>query len=113
MTNQDLEHKRQLERQLDQIIPQLEQLLHYQKLNYEPYKEKRTKFAIRALLDIRGIKNLKAFHYGDNSENTKTNKQKLLDAIDNQISKLNEEYAKDIIFGLNIAKDLINKHEAL
>ena len=66
MTAQDnLRRKAEYEHGLDNMIVQLESLLHLQKLNYEPYNEKQTKIAIRALLNIRGIKNLKAFHVGD------------------------------------------------
>lgn len=61
----DYKRKQVLESELDDMIVKLEELLHLQSLNYEPYHEKRTKAAIRALLDIRGIKNLKAFHVGD------------------------------------------------
>ena len=57
-----LKNHSRLVQDLDNIIIQLQQLLHYQKLNYEPYNEKQTKKAIRALLNIRGIKNLKAFN---------------------------------------------------
>ena len=39
------------------------------------------------------------------------NKQKLLEQIEEQIKTLNPKYAKDIIFGLNIAKDIINKSD--
>ena len=39
------------------------------------------------------------------------NKQELLEQIDQQIKTLNPSYAKDIIFGLNIAKDIINKSD--
>jgi len=54
-----------LEQNLDTIIIQLEELLRLQQLSYEPYKERQTKIAIRALLNIRGIKNLKSFHVGE------------------------------------------------
>jgi len=60
--------KQQYERNLDNIVRDLEQLLKYQEMNYEPYNERQTKIAIRALLNIRGFKNLKSFHYGDNEK---------------------------------------------
>ena len=60
--------KLELERQLDSMIDQLRELLKLQQRNYEPYNEKQTKIAIRALLNIRGFKNLKSFHYGDNEQ---------------------------------------------
>jgi len=66
MNKQDYEYKNSLERDLDGIIQHLEQLLNLQKQNYEPYKERQTKAAIRALLNIRGFTNLKSFHEGDN-----------------------------------------------
>ena len=60
--------KQQYERNLDNVVRDLEQLLKYQEMNYEPYNERQTKIAIRALLNIRGFKNLKSFHYGDNEK---------------------------------------------
>lgn len=48
--------------QLDGIIEHLEELQKYQEANYEPYAVKENKKAIRALLNIRGFKNLKSFH---------------------------------------------------
>jgi len=50
------ERKQNLELQLDGIIDLLRELLDLQERNYEPYKEKQTKLAIRALLNIRGLK---------------------------------------------------------
>ena len=47
---------------VDSMIGILQDLLKLQQQNYEPYKEEQTKKAIRALLNIRGIKNLKAFN---------------------------------------------------
>jgi hypothetical protein len=52
----DFQRKINIEYQLDGIIDLLRQLLLLQKANYEPYKEKQTKLAIRALLNIRGLK---------------------------------------------------------
>ena len=52
----NFKRKVQIEQQLDGIIDLLRELLKCQKLNYEPYKEKQTKLAIRALLNIRGLK---------------------------------------------------------
>ena len=60
--------KQQYERNLDNVVRDLEQLLKYQEMNYEPYNERQTKIAMRALLNIRGFKNLKSFHYGDNEQ---------------------------------------------
>ncbi len=68
MTNSsedNLKRKRELELELNDIIPKLEELLKLQSLNYEPYREGQTKAAIRALLNIKGLKNLKSFHKGD------------------------------------------------
>ena len=48
--------KQNLESQLDGIIELLRELRKLQSLNYEPYKEKQTKLAIRALLNIRGLR---------------------------------------------------------
>jgi hypothetical protein len=62
---QRLKRKYELELELDSMIVKLEELLKLQSLNYEPYHERQTKAAIRSLLNIRGIKNLKAFHKGD------------------------------------------------
>jgi len=62
---QRLKRKQVIELELDGIIIKLEELLKLQSLNYEPYKESQTKTAIRALLNIRGFKNLKSFHKGD------------------------------------------------
>jgi hypothetical protein len=62
---QRLKRKYELELELDSMIVKLEELLKLQSLNYEPSKEKYTKRAIRALLDIRGFTNLKSFHKGD------------------------------------------------
>jgi len=56
MTDQNIIKKQNLELQLDGIIDLLRELLNLQQLNYEPYKEKQTKIAIRALLNIRGLK---------------------------------------------------------
>lgn len=60
-----LERKHDLEQELDTMIVKLEELLDLQEQNYEPNKWVHTKTAIRSLLKIRGIKNLKAFHKGD------------------------------------------------
>ena len=60
-----LYRKQELELWLDGVIIRLEELLRLQELNYEPYKEKQTKIAIRALLNIRGFKSSKSFHKGD------------------------------------------------
>lgn len=60
-----LERKHDLEQELDTMIVKLEELLDLQEQNYEPNKCVHTKTAIRSLLKIRGIKNLKAFHKGD------------------------------------------------
>ena len=68
MNSFDYVQKRKYERNLDNTVKDLEQLLKYQEMNYEPYNEKQTKIAIRALLNIRGFKNLKSFHYGDNEQ---------------------------------------------
>ena len=68
MNSFDYVQKQKYERNLDNIVRDLEQLLKYQEMNYEPYNEKQTKIAIRALLNIRGFKNLKSFHYGDNEQ---------------------------------------------
>ena len=62
---QRLKRKHELELELDSMIVKLEELLKLQSLNYELYHERQTKAAIRSLLNIRGIKNLKAFHKGD------------------------------------------------
>ena len=48
--------KQNLESQLDGIIELLRELRKLQSLNYEPYEEKQTKLAIRALLNIRGLR---------------------------------------------------------
>jgi len=56
MTDKNIMKKQNLELQLDGIIDLLRELLELQKGNYEPYKEKQTKIAIRALLNIRGLK---------------------------------------------------------
>ena len=64
-SSKHLERKYQIERELDDMIIKLEELLNLQELNYEPYKERQTKTAIRALLNIRGFRNLKSFHKGE------------------------------------------------
>ena len=65
MKNQNLERKYEIEKQLDTFIPILEELEKLQNLNFEPYKMEQTGKAIKALLNIRGFKNLKSFHKGD------------------------------------------------
>jgi len=57
---QDLERKRYLIQDIDNMIIQLNELLILQHRNYEPYNEKQTKQAIRALLNIRGFKSIKS-----------------------------------------------------
>jgi hypothetical protein len=69
-----IERKRELELELDDMIVKLEELLHLQSLNYEPYKEKQTKLVIRSLLNIRGFVSLKAFHKGDAVETVRSKK---------------------------------------
>lgn len=64
MNNLELERKYEIERDLDNMIVKLQELLKLQELNYEPYKERQTKQAIRALLNIRGFTNLKSFNKG-------------------------------------------------
>ena len=59
---ENLERKQNLETQLYGIIELLEELLKLQEYNYEPYKEQQTKLAIRALLNIVGLKSLKVLH---------------------------------------------------
>jgi hypothetical protein len=57
----DYKRKQEIEyKELDNMIITLNELLHLQKLNYEPYKERQTKIAIRALLNIRGFKSIKS-----------------------------------------------------
>lgn len=64
MVYTDLDRKIELELQLDVMIVKLQELLKLQEANYEPYKERQTKQAIRALLNIRGFTNLKSFNKG-------------------------------------------------
>ncbi len=52
----NFKRKVQIEQQLDGMIDLLRELLKCQKAGYEPYNEKQTKLAIRALLNIRGLK---------------------------------------------------------
>ena len=48
---------------IDDMIYTLDEYLHLLgRHTYDPYKEKQTKRAVRALLNIRGIKNLKVFN---------------------------------------------------
>ena len=63
MNNKQLTQKRKIEDQLFDMIETLETLLDLQQMNYEPYKEQQTKLAIRALLNIVGLKSLKVLHH--------------------------------------------------
>lgn len=60
MNNQEAIELRKYEH-LDEIISKLLKIKEAHDFNYEPYNVKQLQRAIRAVLNVRGLKNIKAF----------------------------------------------------